>query len=74
MMISLMSARKITVLTTLAMVRPASARIALRFAKMCIRDRDQLLVKAEAFAIRAGGRSPRVAKQLIEQCEAGVQK
>ena len=35
---------------------------------------DQLLVKAEAFAIRAGGRSPRVAKQVIEQCEAGVQK
>ena len=35
---------------------------------------DQLLVKAEAFALRAGGRSPRVAKQFIEQCEAGVQK
>ncbi len=35
---------------------------------------DQLMVKAEAFAIRAGGRSPRVAKQFIEQCEAGVQK
>lgn len=35
---------------------------------------DQLLVKAEAFAIRAGGRSPRVAKQFIEQCETGVQK
>ena len=35
---------------------------------------DQLLVKAEVFAIRAGGRSPRVAKQFIEQCEAGVQK
>ena len=35
---------------------------------------DQLLVKAEDFAIRAGGRSPRVAKQFIEQCEAGVQK
>ena len=35
---------------------------------------DQLLVKAEAFAIRAGGRSPRVAKQFIEQCEAGVQR
>ena len=35
---------------------------------------DQLLVKAEAFAIRAGGRGPRVAKQFIEQCEAGVQK
>ena len=35
---------------------------------------DQLLVKAEAFASRAGGRSPRVAKQFIEQCEAGVQK
>lgn len=35
---------------------------------------DQLFVKAEAFALRAGGRSPRVAKQFIEQCEAGVQK
>lgn len=35
---------------------------------------EQLLVKAEAFAIRAGGRSPRVAKQFIEQCESGVQK
>jgi predicted AAA+ superfamily ATPase len=35
---------------------------------------NQLLVKAEAFAIRAGGRSPRVAKQFIEQCESGVQK
>ena len=35
---------------------------------------DQLLVKAEAFAIRAGGRSPRVAKQFIEQCKAGVQR
>ena len=35
---------------------------------------DQLMVKAEAFAIRAGGRSPRVAKQFIEQCEGGVQK
>ena len=35
---------------------------------------DELLVKAEAFALRAGGRSPRVAKQFIEQCEAGVQK
>ncbi|MGN0708333.1 MAG: ATP-binding protein [Faecalibacterium sp.] len=35
---------------------------------------DQLFVKAEAFAIRAGGRSPRVAKQFIEQCKAGVQR
>ena len=35
---------------------------------------EELLVKAEAFAIRAGGRSPRVAKQFIEQCESGVQK
>ena len=35
---------------------------------------DQLIVKAEAFAIRAGGRSPRVARQFIEQCKAGVQK
>lgn len=34
---------------------------------------EQLMVKAEAFAIRAGGRSPRVAKQFIEQCASGVQ-
>ena len=33
---------------------------------------DQLLVKAEAFAIRAGGRSPRVAKQFVELLAAGV--
>lgn len=33
---------------------------------------EQLIVKAEAFALRAGGRSPRVAKQFIEQCQAGV--
>ena len=33
---------------------------------------DELLKKAEAFAIRAGGRSPRVAKQFIEMCRAGV--
>ena len=36
--------------------------------------RQELMIKAEAFAIRAGGRSPRVAKQFIEQCESGVQK
>ena len=35
---------------------------------------DQLFIKGAAFALRAGGRSPRVAKQFIEQCEAGVQK
>ncbi len=34
---------------------------------------DQLIIRAEAFAIRAGGRSPRVAKQFIELCKAGVQ-
>ena len=34
---------------------------------------DQLMIRAEAFAIRAGGRSPRVAKQFIELCKAGVQ-
>ena len=36
-------------------------------------DPEKLIVKAEAFAIRAGGRSPRVAKQFIELCKAGVQ-
>ena len=33
---------------------------------------DQLYIKGEAFALRAGGRSPRVAKQFIELCKAGV--
>lgn len=33
---------------------------------------DTLIVKAEAFAIRMGGRSPRVAKQFIELYSAGV--
>ncbi len=33
---------------------------------------DRLLVKAEAFAIRAGGRSPRVARQFMELVYAGV--
>ncbi len=33
---------------------------------------DELLVRAEAFAIRSGGRSPRVARQFIELCRAGV--
>ena len=33
---------------------------------------DQLFIKGEAFAIRAGGRSPRVAKQFIELLAAGV--
>lgn len=33
---------------------------------------DQLITRGEAFAIRAGGRSPRAARQFIEQCRAGV--
>ena len=35
-------------------------------------DPERLIVRAEAFAIRAGGRSPRVAKQFIELLKAGV--
>ncbi len=35
-------------------------------------DRDRLLVKAEAYAIRGGGRSPRAAKQFIELLSQGV--
>ena len=34
---------------------------------------DQLYIKGEAFALRAGGRSPRVAKQFIELLKGGVQ-
>jgi len=37
-------------------------------------EEDALMVRAEAFAIRSGGRSPRVAKQFIELCHAGVLK
>lgn len=33
---------------------------------------DQLFIKGAAFALRAGGRSPRVAKQFIELLAAGV--
>ena len=32
----------------------------------------ELSVRAEAFALRAGGRSARAARQFIELCEAGV--
>ena len=35
-------------------------------------DQRQLAVRSEAFAVRAGGRSARVAKQFIELCKAGV--
>ena len=35
-------------------------------------DEQQLAIRSEAFAIRAGGRSARVAKQFIELCKAGV--
>ena len=33
---------------------------------------DQLFIKGAAFALRAGGRSPRVAKQFIEMLAGGV--
>ena len=33
---------------------------------------EKLVVKAEAFAIRSGGRSPRVAKQFMELLKSGV--
>ena len=64
---------------TVTFQRPEKARFETILAELARQHRiqmpmDQLLVKAEAFAIRAGGRSPRVAKQFIEQCEAGVQK
>ena len=35
-------------------------------------DRDRLLVRAEAHAIRSGGRSPRIAKQFVEMLKQGV--
>ena len=36
-------------------------------------DERELNVRSEAFAIRMGGRSARVAKQFVELCKAGVQ-
>ena len=36
-------------------------------------DEHLLAVRSEAFAIRMGGRSARVAKQFIELCKSGVQ-
>ena len=36
-------------------------------------DEHTLAVRSEAFAIRMGGRSARVAKQFIELCKSGVQ-
>ena len=64
---------------TVTFQRPEKARFEAILAELAKQHHiempmDQLLVKAEAFAIRAGGRSPRVAKQFIEQCESGVQK
>ena len=64
---------------TVTFQRPEKARFETILAELARQHHiqmpmDELLVKAEAFAIRAGGRSPRVAKQFIEQCEAGVQK
>ena len=35
-------------------------------------DPRQLAVRSEAFAVRSGGRSARVAKQFIELCKAAV--
>lgn len=35
-------------------------------------DERELAVRSEAFAIRMGGRSARVAKQFVELCKAGV--
>lgn len=62
---------------TVTFQRPEKARFAAILTELAKQHNvtmptDELIVKAEAFAIRAGGRSPRVARQFIEQCEAGV--
>ena len=64
---------------TVTFQRPEKARFAAILEELAKQHHiqmpmEELLVKAESFAIRAGGRSPRVAKQFIEQCESGVQK
>ena len=41
-------------------------------AKGITADRDELCRRAEAYAIRAGGRTPRAAKQFVELVRAGV--
>ena len=35
-------------------------------------DEDTLIVRAEAHAIRSGGRNPRTAKQFVDLLAAGV--
>jgi len=62
---------------TVTFLRPEKDRFAYIVAELAAQygvdiPAEELLVKAEAFAIRAGGRSPRVAKQFIELCRAGV--
>ena len=49
-------------------------RIVTELADACGLDReaDRFLERAEGFAIRAGGRSARAAKQYVELCKAGV--
>ncbi len=62
---------------TVTFMKPEKARFAQIIETLAVQYQieqdDQLIIRAEAFAIRAGGRSPRVAKQFIELCKAGVQ-
>lgn len=62
---------------TVTFLKPEKARFEQIIADLAVQynveQDEQLIVRAEAFAIRAGGRSPRVAKQFIEQCKSGVQ-
>ena len=69
-----LSARFGLTITFLSPDRDRYLHIVRELAKQYGLDQDEreLSVRSEAFAIRMGGRSARVAKQFIELCKAGV--
>ena len=69
-----LSARFGLIVTFQRPTRPCTARFCFQLARQYQLPipSDQLITRGEAFAIRAGGRSPRAARQFIEQCRAGV--
>lgn len=63
---------------TVTFQRPEKARFETILEQLAKQHNIQMpteqLLRPRPLLLRAGGRSPRVAKQFIEQCEAGVQK
>ena len=70
-----LSARFGLVITFMQPDRERYAHIVLELARKAgiEEDEDSLIMRAERFAIRSGGRSPRAAKQFIDLVQAGVE-